>query len=215
MFVKDMMKTEVITLQAEAKISEAYQLLQENHIRHIPIIDNNKQVIGIISDRDVRDASPSILDEVYNEEALSFPVSSIMTTPVTTIHPYDYVEEIAAIFYDREFACLPVVKNNILVGIITEKDMLYTLIQLTGTHVPSSQIEIKVPDRIGVLADVSAFFKRRKIKVASVLIYPYLEDSNYKILVFRIQTMNPMNIMDDFKDSEFEIVSPSLENPHE
>ncbi|MCT2535005.1 acetoin utilization AcuB family protein [Aquibacillus koreensis] len=210
MLVQEIMKTKVITLPPDAQIVRALQLLNEHHIRHIPIVDANNAVIGIVSDRDVRDASPSIFNENVDADELKNPIRTIMSHPVVTIHPLDFVEEIAAIFYEEEFACLPVVSEDKLVGIVTEKDMLHTLIQLTGTHVQSSQIEIKVPDVIGILAKVTAIFGKRKVKITSVLIYPYKDDPKYKILVFRIQTMNPLPTIQDLRAENYEVLWPNV-----
>ncbi|WP_066195006.1 MULTISPECIES: acetoin utilization AcuB family protein [Gracilibacillus] len=215
MLVKDIMNREVVTLTEESTILDALHLLQQHHIRHLPIIDENHQVIGIVSDRDVRDASPSILDGTVDHEVLTRPITEIMTTPVVTTHPFEFFEEVAMIFYQKEFACLPVVRNKQLVGMVTEKDMLQTFIQLTGTHTPSTQMEIKVPDRIGVLADVCQYFKQRQIKIVSVYDYPDQKEEGYKILVFRIQTMNPRPIIQDLETTEFEILFPAWEEEDE
>lgn len=168
MLVEEIMKKDVITLTKTASIAEALKLLHENRIRHIPIVDDNHYVIGIVSDRDVRDASPSILKKDADHSELENEIQSIMTQDVITVHPLDFVEEIARVFYDEEFACLPVVRENKLVGLITEKDMLQTFIQLTGTNVQSSQIEIKVPHRPGILPEVAAIFGARKTNITSV-----------------------------------------------
>lgn len=132
-----------------------------------------------------------------------------MSQPVITVHPLDLVEEIASIFYEEEFACLPVVQNNKLIGIVTEKDMLYTLIQLTGTNVQSSHIEIKVPHRPGILPEVAAIFGKRKTNITSVLVYPYKDDAAYKILVFRFQTMNPLPVIQDLQEAGYELMYPN------
>ncbi|WP_053218884.1 acetoin utilization AcuB family protein [Virgibacillus senegalensis] len=213
MLVEQIMKTEVITLAPESTISEALNILNEHPIRHIPIINKERQVIGIVSDRDVRDASPSIFQQVKTAEELNNQIQTIMSSPVVTVHPLDFVEEIAAIFYEQEFACVPVVRENKLVGIVTEKDMLYTLIQLTGTNVQSSQIEVKVPDRAGILPEVANIFGKRKVNISSVLIYPYKNDPNYKILVFRFQTMNPLPIKADLKAAGYQVLGPDSEDP--
>ncbi|WP_010532357.1 acetoin utilization AcuB family protein [Lentibacillus jeotgali] len=210
MLVEEVMTTEVTTLPPTATIAEALQLLQKYHIRHIPIVDNKKQVIGIVSDRDVRDASPSIFDDHIEHQALNNEIHTIMSHPVTTVHPLDFIEEIAQVFYNEEFACLPVVRDNQLIGVITEKDMLYTLIQLTGTNVhQSSQIEVKVPHKPGILPEVAAVFGKRRTNITSVLIYPYNDDPNYKILVFRIQTMNPLPVIQDLRNAGYELMWPN------
>lgn len=209
MLVKEIMNKHVITLPPEAKIADALELLNNNRIRHIPIVNATNKVIGIVSDRDVRDASPSIFNNDIDSKELMNPISSIMNFPVVTIHPLDFVEEVASIFYEEEFACLPVVSDEELVGIITEKDMLYTLIQLTGTHVQSSQIEIKVRDRVGILAEVTSVFRNKKVRIVSVLVYPYHDDPQYKILVFRIQTINPLPIIQELKDNNYHVLWPN------
>lgn len=196
-------------MQPNATIAEALQLLQVNRIRHIPIINGDVQVIGIVSDRDVRDASPSIFDKQSKGNVLQNEIQSIMSHPVVTVHPLDFVEEVAGIFYDEEFACVPVVQDNKLVGMVTEKDMLYTLIHLTGTNVQSSHIEVKVPHKPGILPEVASVFGNRKTNITSVLVYPYKNDPNYKILVFRIQTMNPMPVIDDLRKAGYELLWPN------
>ena len=208
MLVEKIMKKNVITLSSTATVLEALQLLQEHRIRHIPIIDKEKHVIGIVSDRDVRVASPSILDKQANQQVLKKEIREIMTTPVVTIHPLDFVEDIAKIFYEETFACLPVVREGKLVGIVTEKDMLYTLIQLTGTHMPSSHIELKVPHEPGNLASILAVFGKRKLNITSLLIYPDHEDSNYKIVVIRVQTIHPLPVVKDLQTNGFEVIWP-------
>ncbi|MFC0522298.1 acetoin utilization AcuB family protein [Pontibacillus salicampi] len=209
MLVEQIMKTEVITCKPHETIESALKLLHEHHIRHIPIVDDHQHVIGIVSDRDVRDASPSIFHPDPSNE-LKNELQTIMTSPVLTIHPLDFVEEIASIFYEQEIACLPVTKANKLVGIVTEKDMLYTLIQLTGVHVQSSQIELKVINKPGILPEVTSVLGRRKVNINSVLIYPYEADQRYKILVFRLQTMNPTPTIEDLQAEGYEVLWPNM-----
>ncbi|MFC3040143.1 acetoin utilization AcuB family protein [Virgibacillus xinjiangensis] len=209
MLVEEIMKTEVISLPPTASIAAAQLLLEENKIRHIPIVDDQQAVVGIVSDRDVRDATPSIFQADADRHELENEIQSIMSHPVVTIHPLDFVEDIARIFFDEEFAALPVVQNNKLVGMVTEKDMLYTLIQLTGTHVQSSHIELKVPHRPGILPEVTAIFGKRKTNIVSVLVYPFKDDPSFKILVFRIQTMNPAPVIRDLREAGYELMWPN------
>src|SRR5699024_2319697 len=207
--VENIMKTNVVTLQPTATIAEALQLLQQHKVRHIPIIDHEQQVIGIVSDRDVRDVSPSIFDENPDQSELNNEIQTIMSHPVVTIHPLDFVEEIARIFYDEEFSSLTVVSNNKIVGIVTEKDIFYTLIKLTGRYMQRSHIKEKVPHKPSILQEVAALFVNRKMNITSLLIYPYKNDPNYKILVFRIQTMNPNSVIQDLRDAGYELMWPN------
>lgn len=210
MLVEEIMSTEVITLYSSSKIKDALQLLSEHSIRHIPIVDEKDQVIGIVSDRDIRDASPSILEKEPDHSILDNSVSTIMSSPVITVHPLDFIEDIASIFYEHEIACVPVTQENKLVGIVTEKDLLYTLIQLTGIHEQSSQIEIKVPNRVGILPEVTKIISDRKTNISSVFVYPSKEDLREKIIVLRIQTMNPMPLINDLKEKGYHVLWPNI-----
>ncbi|MEI3599776.1 MULTISPECIES: acetoin utilization AcuB family protein [unclassified Oceanobacillus] len=209
MLVESIMNTDVITLPPTATIEEALRLLKENKIRHIPIVEKDTRVIGIVSDRDVRDAMPSSFLKDADRKELQNEIQTIMTQPVITVHPLDFVEEIARIFYEKEFACVPVVKNEQLVGMVTEKHMLHTFIQLTGTHVQSSQIEVKVPHRPGVLPEVAQIIGDHNVNIVSILIYPYGDDPEYKVLVFRVQTMNPMPIIRGIREAGFKLLWPN------
>jgi acetoin utilization protein AcuB len=209
MHVEEIMSRNVITLGPTDTIEKAHHLLVNHKIRHIPIVDDDHYVIGIVSDRDIRDASPSILSDQQDKKYLEKEISTIMSSPVITVHPLDFVEEVARIFYDREIACLPVVSNEKLVGVITEKDLLYTLILLTGTHVQGSQIEVKVPHKPGILPEVASVFGKHKINISSVLVYPYKNDPDYKILVFRVQTMNPLPIIRELRNAGYELMWPN------
>ncbi|WP_421380548.1 acetoin utilization AcuB family protein [Bacillus salacetis] len=210
MIVEEIMKTEVETLRADDTIEQAIKTLRDKKIRHIPIVDDNMEVIGIVSDRDVKDGTPSIFQKDKAEEELQNPLKLIMKTNVITGHPLDFVEEAAALFYEHHIGCLPIVKENKLVGIITETDLLYTLIQLTGAHQPGSQIEVKVENRSGVLYEVAGIIRNHNANIHSVLVYPDRKNEKYKILVFRVRTINPMAVIDDLKKEGYEVLWPNM-----
>ncbi|RAK21216.1 acetoin utilization protein AcuB [Anoxybacillus vitaminiphilus] len=209
MIIEQIMKTDVATLSPTNTIADAIEMIKQHKIRHIPIINENDHVIGIVTDRDIRDASPSIFHADEHLEDLQKPVSTIMKTNVITGHPLDFVEEVAALFYEHRISCLPIVKDEKLVGIVTETDLLYTLVQLTGAHQPGSQLEVKVPNRTGMLCEVASFFRNRNVNISSVLVYPD-KDEQYKILVFRIQTMNPMAVIQDLRSEGYTVLWPNL-----
>ncbi|EDL65317.1 acetoin utilization AcuB family protein [Bacillus sp. SG-1] len=210
MIVEEIMKTEVETLRADDTIEQAIKTLRDKKIRHIPIVDDHMAVIGIVSDRDVKDGTPSIFQKDKAAEELQNPLKLIMKTNVITGHPLDFVEEAAALFYEHHIGCLPIVKENKLVGIITETDLLYTLIQLTGAHQPGSQIEVKVENRSGVLYEVAGIIRKHNANIHSVLVYPDRNDEKYKILVFRVRTINPMAVIEDLKKEGYEVPWPNM-----
>ncbi len=209
MIIEDIMIKDVITLPEDATIEQAIETVKEKKIRHIPIIDDDKNLVGLLCDVDIRSATPSIfrLDE-YKEDLLR-PVSEIMVKDVLTAHPLDFVEEIAYTFYDQKISCMPVVSNNKLIGIVTETDLLHTYVELTGANQPGSQIEVKVDNRPGTLSEIAAIIKRHNANVNSIFVYPYKDEPASKVLVLRVQTMNPTRIIDGLSAGGFEVIWPA------
>ena len=209
MIIEDIMIKDVITLTQDSTIEQAIETVKEKKIRHIPIVDDNQNLVGLLCDVDIRSATPSIfrIDE-YKDDLLR-PVSEIMVKEVLTAHPLDFVEEIAYTFYDQRISCMPVVSNHRLVGIVTETDLLHTYVELTGANQPASQIEIKVRNRPGTLSEIAAIIKRMNANVNSIFIYPFKDDPAVKVLVLRVQTMNPTKIIESLSSEGFEVIWPA------
>jgi acetoin utilization protein AcuB len=210
MIVEEIMNTNVETLKPEDTIESAIKLLRDKKIRHIPIVNNQSELIGIVSDRDVKDGTPSIFQKEKVDQELQNQLKLIMKTDVITGHPLDFVEEVAALFYEHNISCLPVIKEKKLVGIITETDLLHTLIQLTGAHQPGSQIEVKVPNKAGILYEVAGIIREHNANIHSVLVYPDKHDDSYKILVFRVKTMNPLGVVEHLKKEGYIVLWPNM-----
>jgi acetoin utilization protein AcuB len=210
MIVEQMMNTNVLTLQPSHSIKDAIDLLREKKIRHLPITNNKGLVVGILSDRDIKDATPSNLIDNQQNDIYATPIEDIMTKNPLIGHPLDFVEEVATIFYDQKIGCLPIVSSGKLVGIVTETDLLYKYIELTGAHQPGSQIEVRVPNRPGILFEVSKVFHDHHSNVLSVLVYPDLQNDENKILVFRVKTMNPLGIIEDIRKEGFDVLWPNM-----
>ncbi|ALC89647.1 acetoin utilization protein AcuB [Bacillus sp. FJAT-18017] len=210
MIIEQIMKTNVATLKASNTIADAIKMMEDHKIRHIPIIDEQRHVVGLVSDRDIRDAAPSIFRREEHVEDLQKPLETIMKRNLITGHPLDFVEEIAALLYEHHISCVPVILDQRLVGIVTETDLLHTLVELTGAHQPGSQIEVKVPNKAGTLWEVANVIKNRKANIQSVLVYPDKQDEAYKILVIRVQTMNPVGLIHDLKAAGHHVVWPNI-----
>ncbi|ANU11434.1 acetoin utilization protein [Planococcus antarcticus DSM 14505] len=214
MLVEEIMKTDVYTLSSDQTVQDVMDLFKDKRIRHAPIVDDEK-VVGIVTDRDLKDAVPSRFTVSPKGEPYKKKVTEIMTPNPITAHPLDFVEEVAMIFYEQKIGCIPVVSNQKLVGFLTETDLLYTFIELTGAHQPGSQIEVRVKNRSGILYEVSKVFHQQNVNVLSVLVYPDRENSNNKILVFRVQTMNPLAIINEMRKEGFDVLWPNMPQVNE
>ncbi|WJY27946.1 MULTISPECIES: acetoin utilization AcuB family protein [Sporosarcina] len=209
MLLEEIMQTDVITLSPSHTVKDAADIMRKHHIRHLPITEDGTQLVGIFTDRDLKEILPYGKQEDQTP-VFAMPLAECMVKHPITAHPMDFVEESALVFYHNQIGCLPVVSNDRLVGIITETDLLYKYIELTGAHQPGSQIEVRVPNVPGILYEVSKVFHEFQTNVQSVLVYPDKENDASKILVIRIKTMNPIAIIDGLKEQGFDVLWPNF-----
>ncbi len=209
MLVEKLMERDVITVGPQATVRDAIRTLSENRIRHLPIVSERDELLGLITDRDLKNLRAGIIGRPEKDELYDTPLERVMKTSVMTGHPLDFVEEVALLFYQNKIGCLPIIAHDKLVGIVTETDLLYNYIELTGAHQPSSQIEIKVPNRIGILYEVFRVFYQYEANIVSVLVYPYDELDDYKILAIRVNLMNPLDLIEKLTEEGFDVVSPA------
>jgi len=127
MKVEDLMTREVVTLTEDQFLRDAIAVLQRHRIRHVPVVSGEK-VIGILTDRDVKRASPSALSGIdqsqYDRVLTSTRVGQVMTRDPFTVTPSTPIKDAVKVLIDRKYSALPVVEHDRLVGIITGTDML-------------------------------------------------------------------------------------------
>jgi acetoin utilization protein AcuB len=133
MLVRDIMTTDLTTLREDQTMLDATLVFARSGIHHIPIM-NGKQLVGLVTDTDLKHYSPSILSgrpiTEYNRLMESTPLSKIMTRTLLTIEPEQTVREAAQILDDRRIGCLPVVEGSELKGIVTTTDLVKLLLHL-------------------------------------------------------------------------------------
>ncbi|MFF0827932.1 CBS and ACT domain-containing protein [Brevibacillus sp. NPDC003359] len=208
MRIEEIMRKKIVTIQPSTTIGEALLLLRANRIRHLPVIENDS-LVGIVSDRDLRDALPSrLLTHDDDDTVLHKPVADIMNQQVITAHPLDFIEDAALQLYEHKIGSLPIVEGKRLVGLITESDLFSSLIELFGVNKPSSHIEVEVDDRVGMLAEVSQVFREAQVNVTSVVVFPGKKPAK-KNLVFRVQTIDPRIVTQLLLDKGFSVIGPT------
>ena len=129
--VSEIMSTEVISLGPDESISKAAEIMAENNIRHIPVVDQKSQVIGIVSQRDV--LKSGALYQPINQGEVKVDrqtISMIMSEGTLSTHPKDSLRAAGLTLQKHKYGCLPVIENNALVGIITDTDFVGVAINL-------------------------------------------------------------------------------------
>jgi acetoin utilization protein AcuB len=135
MKIKSMMVPDPITVTVKQTVQQAIELMKLNSIRHLPVIDGKKQLQGLLTLADLKQALvPSMLGD--------FTLSDMMIKNPFTVSPDNDVEVAAQLIYRHKIGGLPVVRGRRLVGIITESDLLRAFIDMMGILSSSSRLDV-------------------------------------------------------------------------
>ncbi|RJQ47037.1 MAG: CBS domain-containing protein [Nitrospiraceae bacterium] len=172
MFVSDWMTKKVITVSPDDSVTDAIKLMKEKGIKHLPVLKDDK-LKGIVSDRDIREFSPSKATtlDVYEMHYLvaKTKVRDIMKSKVITTTPDTPVEEAAMVMHDKEIGCLPVMESSKLAGIISDMDIYRVLIDITGVRHGGHRLYMTIEDRPGSIKDVADIIRKHGFGLQSVL----------------------------------------------
>jgi acetoin utilization protein AcuB len=212
LLVRDSMTREVVTLSPQTTAAEALALCREKGIRHLPVMEEGK-LVGMVSDRDLRSATPALGDPARAEALQKIRVSGVMVRDVLTAHPADPIEQAANTMREKKVGCLPVLEAGELVGILTTSDVMEALVYLIGAHEPGSRMEVLMPDRPGTLAGVAGLFGELGINIVSVVAGARQEAPEGGLLegrigIFKIDTINPKEAVEVLQRAGYRVLWP-------
>jgi acetoin utilization protein AcuB len=211
LLVRDSMTQAVVTVAPQTTAAEALALCRLNRIRHLPVLERGR-LVGVISDRDLRAATPALGDPARVEALDRSRVADEMAPDVTTAYPEDPIEDAAMAMYERKIGCLPVVDGEELVGIVTSSDVLRALVRLVGAHKPGSRLEVALPSRSGSLAEVTQVVRDEGVDIVSVLASSEHEDeAGERVAVLRVATIDPKQVVESLRAAEYRILWPPVE----
>ena len=211
MLVREIMKENPVTVNPQTTLCDAYRLMQEKGIRHLPVLENEK-LVGIVTDRDLKAAMPSkatSLDIWEVHYLLSkIKVRDVMVKNHITINPDATIESAAIIMRDKKIGGLPVVEKKKLVGIITENDIFEALIHVTGAHIPSYRVSLIVPDRTRSLKEVCDILSEYDYKCISILsTYENVRRGKRKVILrFQMEKSNLKKVASALEEKYGEIL---------
>lgn len=160
MFVKDQMTPHPITITADSSILAAQRIMKENHVRHLPVLNKTGALVGLVTRTSLEQVRPSKLTTLSIYE-LSYQLDKItvrdaMVRKVVTVGEEVPIEQAARLMLEHKIGSLPVLRGERLVGIITDTDLMRTMLELLGARQPGVRLTLKVPDTAGELARVTA-----------------------------------------------------------
>jgi acetoin utilization protein AcuB len=211
LLVRNSMTRELVTVVSETTAAEALALCRMNRIRHLPVLEG-RRLVGVISDRDLRVATPALGDLARAEALDRIRVADEMARDVATAGPEDPIEDAAMAMYERKIGCLPVVDGEDLVGILTTSDVMRALVRLVGAHKPGSRLEVALPSRSGSMAEVTQIVRDEGVDIVSILASSENEDeAGERVAVLRVATIDPKQVVESLRAAEYRILWPPVE----
>jgi len=157
MIVKDYMTKHPVMVEPGMSIVEVQGIMAETKVRHLPVAEEGKRLVGLITQETLR-VPPTKLTSLNVWEITRFlselTVRDVMIKgkDVITIHPDATIEEAAQVMVEHKIGCLPVLEENIIIGIITDTDMMMHLMEMLAAPRPSVRVTMRMPTTKGELA---------------------------------------------------------------
>ena len=202
MLVGERMSRPVISVSPDVPINEVLAMFRNEHIRRAPVMKDGK-LVGIISDRDLLNASPSSATTLsvweLNYLISKVKVKDVMTKKVITVNAEIPIEEAARIMADKKIGGLPVVSSDKVVGMITETDLFKTLLELMGARQKATRVTVTVPDRPGELAKITKAIANNGGDFISFGIFSG-PDTDSRVVTFKVQGMKKEKVREVLED---------------
>ena len=213
MFVSQSMTHKVITIDKEASVLEAQDKMASNRIRHLPVVSADDQLIGIVTDRDIRSALPyGLFVEPTNESVQArvaeLKIKDIMTPEPKTISPEFTIQDALLLIQELRVGALPVVDDNgKLKGILSVRDLLRAFINVLGIGEPGTLLCILVDEGVGQLKTIVDVVTEENISFGSVLVARYW-DKNKRAVFPYLLTNNVTRIKKKLKELGYTLLDP-------
>lgn len=213
MFIDKSMTKKVITIHKDAPILEASEKMKQNNIRHIPVVDKDNILLGVVTDRDIRSAMPSIVladvdTQKERERITKLKVEDIMTKNPVTISPANTLEDAIMLMQQTKVGAFPVVdENRKLQGIISIRDMMRAFINVLGIEEPGTLLCILVENKLGQMKRIVDAISEEKVSFGSILVARYWDENKRAVFPYLL-TNNVMNIKKKLKGLGFTLLDP-------
>lgn len=171
--VRNLMSTKLITVEADDSIMKASRLMKDNNIQHLPVLKKGR-LAGIVSDRDMKEASPSKATTLDIHELYylldKITVGSVMPSQLFTVAPDATVEKAAAVMLNHNISSLPVVNaDGGLEGIITKGDIFRAFVSISGIYQGDLAMGFELEDRPGSIKEVTDIIRAHGGRLTSIL----------------------------------------------
>ena len=191
MLVKDYMTRHPILIPPETAATEAQRLMTENNIRHLPVVGDGKKLLGLVTGQRLAlkpDALGSLNVWEITRYVSDLKVGQLMleADEVHTIAPDRTIERAARIMAEHKIGCLPVIEENVVVGILSEVDMLRCLQDMLGFAMEGVRVTMRMPDQEGEFAKLTTFIANEGWGITGIGGFPTPRRPGYYDVVLKI-----------------------------
>ncbi len=198
-----------VTATPDMNIQDAKALMVKERVHRLPVLDSEKKLVGVISEKDILEAAPSPVSTLsaYEMNYLmnKLTVKKLMSRHPVTLDKNATIEEAARLMIDQDLSCLPVLEDGKLVGIVSKSDLFKILMELFGARHFGTRVEFLVDDRKGVLADITSAVSNKGLNIVSYGTFAG-NDDNTAICTMKIQGAKPSEVLDLMKPFVKEIL---------
>lgn len=205
MLVRDRMTPEPVCARPEMPVTEAQALMRQHDIRHLPVVNDQGHLVGLVTQRSLLKALPSDVSHFSRLEVgyvlARIKVRDVMVKDVIAIDPDTAIEEAARIMADRSIGCLPVVQDSQLsadripIGIITDNDLFTLMVDLLAARRPGVRVTVVQPDRPGEVARISAAIASQGGNLTAYVTYPTRRPHLWSSL-FKVDNLPPDRVVE-------------------
>jgi acetoin utilization protein AcuB len=210
------MKTGLTTVPPDTPVSKAREIMDSKRISHLPVLGQQERLLGLVTDRDVREAWASPASTLSVHELFyvlqNLTVESIMKKKLITATPDMTIERAAFIIHENRIGALPVVMEGKLVGLITASDLTEVLLQALGMGEDSTRLSLVVRDRIGVIAEIGNAMRQAGINIRSIITIPLESREGLNMLNIRVNVNMADQAAQLLRDSGFKVLTEYVED---
>jgi acetoin utilization protein AcuB len=209
MIIERRMTRNPVTATPEMSVAEASALMKREKVHRLPVLDKDKNLVGIISEKDILYASPSPVSSLSIHEMAyllsQLTVKKLMTRDVVTIKKDITVEEAARLMVDQDLSSLPVVEDGKLIGIVSKSDLFKILLELFGARHYGIRMSFLVEDKPGAIAQISGALAAAGVDIIAFGTFMGTDSTN-AVCTIKLQGISKLEAVDLVKPFVLEIL---------
>ena len=209
MLVKNRMSPNPVTIKTETTLKDALDLVRSNPFRHLPVLDENDKLVGIVTEKSLVYASPtsSTTLSVFEVDYIlsRTKIGQIIQGEVVSVGPNLPIEEAARMMIDHRIGCLPVVEDDKLIGIISDTDIFRVFVEGLGGGHPSLRITVLIQEAVGSLSRITNHIADLGGNIHSLGTF-WGERPEERLIAFRLEGVDRETVLQALEADDIQIV---------